>query len=81
MGTRLELGGLTRTDADNIELEAALKELALDLGGDAVKTDVAVGEDGVLHGRHLEGMPRVMCRERGGGTRFRREAGRRAETI
>lgn len=33
------------TNTDNIELEAALQELLLDLGGDAVETDVALGED------------------------------------
>lgn len=84
MGTRLELGGgWARTDADDIELEAALEELALDLGGDAVETNVAVGHDAVLHGRHIEGMPGVMCRERGeGGTRIGEGPDcRRAEAI
>lgn len=36
---------LRLTNANNIELEAALQELLLDLGGDAVETDVALGED------------------------------------
>lgn len=41
------------TDTDDIELETALEELALDLGGDAVETDVALGVDGGRrHGRH-----------------------------
>lgn len=39
------------TDADDIELEASLQELALNLGGDAVETDVTVGEHrGAGHG-------------------------------
>ena len=33
------------TNADNVELKAALQELLLDLGSDAVETDVALGED------------------------------------
>jgi hypothetical protein len=33
------------TNANNIELEATLQELLLDLGGDAVETNVALGED------------------------------------
>jgi hypothetical protein len=33
------------TNANNIELETALQELLLDLGGDAVETDVALGKD------------------------------------
>ena len=33
------------TNANNIELETALQELLLDLGGDAVETDMALGED------------------------------------
>ena len=44
----VDQGGLAETglsNADNIELEAALQELLLDLGGDAVETDVALGED------------------------------------
>jgi len=41
---RLAQTGLA--DADDIELEAALEELLLDLVGDAVETDVALGEDG-----------------------------------
>ena len=36
---------MTRTDADDVELEAALQELLLDLGGNTVETDVALGED------------------------------------
>jgi hypothetical protein len=41
---RLAQTGLT--DTDDIELEAALQELLLNLVGDAVETDVALGEDG-----------------------------------
>lgn len=33
------------TNANNIELKAPLQELLLDLGGDAVETNVALGED------------------------------------
>jgi hypothetical protein len=33
------------TNANNIELETALQELLLDLGGDAVETNVALRED------------------------------------
>ena len=33
------------TNADDIELKAALEQLLLNLGGDAVETDVALGED------------------------------------
>lgn len=44
------------TDADDIELESALQELALDLGGDAVETDMALGMDGSSgHRRHFFG--------------------------
>lgn len=35
-----------RTNTDDVELEATLQELALDLAGDAVETDVALGVDG-----------------------------------
>ncbi|MDA4132867.1 MAG: hypothetical protein OK454_07060, partial [Thaumarchaeota archaeon] len=45
IGTWDELAG-EPTNADDVELEATLKELALDLGGDAVETDVALGVDG-----------------------------------
>lgn len=42
------------TDADDVELETALQELALDLAGDAVETNVALGVDGRRrHGRHF----------------------------
>lgn len=33
------------THADDIELKAALEQLLLNLCGDAVETDVALGED------------------------------------
>jgi hypothetical protein len=36
-----------RTNADDVELEAALQQLLLDLRSDAVETDVGLGEDGV----------------------------------
>jgi len=43
-------------DADDIELKTALQQLLLDLGGDAVEADVALGEDRRLllrvHRRH-----------------------------
>lgn len=44
------------TDADDVELEATLEQLALDLGRDAVETDVALGVDGgSRHGGHCGG--------------------------
>lgn len=43
------------TNADDVELETTLQELALDLGGDAVETDMALGVDGVgRNSSHLE---------------------------
>jgi hypothetical protein len=45
----VDAGRLAQTglaDTDDIELEAALEELLLNLVGDAVETDVALGEDG-----------------------------------
>ena len=45
------------TDTDDVELETTLQELALDLRGDAVETDMALGGDGAGgNGRHLEGI-------------------------
>jgi hypothetical protein len=38
-------GAYFHTDADDIELEASLQELFLDLLGDAVETNVASGEN------------------------------------
>ena len=38
------------TDADDVELEATLDKLLLDLLGDAVETDIALGVDGLLLG-------------------------------
>lgn len=35
------------TDADDIELEASLQQFLLNLGCDAVETNVAFGEDGL----------------------------------
>lgn len=44
------------TDADDIELESALEELALNLGCDAVETDMALRVNGRSgHRRHLSG--------------------------
>lgn len=43
--------GWEHTNTHDIELESALQQLALDLGGDAVETDMAVGEDGGRVGR------------------------------
>lgn len=49
-----------RTNADDIELKAALEQLLLDLGGDGVEADVALGEDAGLllgvHRRHVAGL-------------------------
>lgn len=54
------------TNTHDIELEATLQQLPLDLGSNAVETDMAVGEDGGLlsrssssSGGHYQG----MCRE------------------
>lgn len=42
------------TDADNVELKTTLQELALDLAGDAVETNVALRVDACSrHGRHF----------------------------
>ena len=35
------------TNADDVELEATLQELLLDLRGDAVETDMAPGKDSI----------------------------------
>lgn len=49
---------VTLTDADDVELEAPLDELLLDLLGDAIKTDIALGVDRLLRcsicGSHCE---------------------------
>lgn len=48
------------TNANDVELETTLQELALDLRGDAVETDMALGEDGAGgHGGHLDGSSTV----------------------
>jgi hypothetical protein len=48
-------GKAQRTNADDIELESALQELALDLGCDAVETNMTLREDGLSsHGGHGE---------------------------
>lgn len=39
------------TNTHDIELETTLQQLPLDLGGDAVETDMAVGENGGLLSR------------------------------
>jgi hypothetical protein len=45
-----------RTDADDVELEAPLDALLLNLFGDAVEADIAVREDGLglVRGSHGE---------------------------
>ena len=46
--------GVDLTNADDVELETTLQELALNLRGDAVETDMALGEDAARgHGGHL----------------------------
>lgn len=40
-------GNNERTNADDVELEAALQQLLLNLRSDAVETDMGLGEDGV----------------------------------
>lgn len=48
------MGNGRLTNADDVELETTLEELALDLAGDAVETNVALGVDGRRrHGRHF----------------------------
>lgn len=53
------IGRCTHTNTDDIELKAALEQLLLDLGGDAVEADEALGE-------HALGQLRVH-RRRGHG--------------
>lgn len=48
-------GGCIHTNTHNIELETTLQQLPLNLGGDTVETDVAVGEDGGLLSRSSAG--------------------------
>lgn len=51
-----QMGAVRLTDTDDIELEAALQQLLLDLGRDAVETDMALGSDGARgHGGHFGG--------------------------
>lgn len=45
----------THTDTHDIELEATLQQLALDLRGNAVKTDMAMGENSGLLSRSCGG--------------------------
>lgn len=45
----------TPTDTHDIELETTLQELPLDLRGDAVETNMAVGENGGLLSRSSAG--------------------------
>ena len=60
--SRYSVGGLRAgkdcrfvlTNADDVELEATLQELALNLRGDAVETDMALREDGVLGHGHFD---------------------------
>ncbi len=55
-----------RTNADDVELEAALEQLALDLGCDAVETDMALGVDGGSgHRRHCCGCVDVLGIQKG----------------
>lgn len=57
------------TNTDDIELEAALEELLLDLLGDAVETDVAFGEDGGCLLRGCSGGGHCGCAGASVGTR------------
>lgn len=53
------------TNADDVELETTLQELALDLRRDAVETNVALGVDGAGgHGGHRDGETVRVSRER-----------------
>lgn len=53
------------TDADDVELKAALQQLLLDLVGDAVEADVALGVHRRLLGLHCR---RHCCSVVGGET-------------
>ena len=47
-------GERRHTNADHVELETTLQELALNLAGDAVETDMALGVDArSRHGGHF----------------------------
>lgn len=59
-----------RTNTHHIELETTLQQLPFNLGGDAIETDMAVGEDGGLltrgrggSGSHCGG-DQVKCQKR-----------------
>ena len=54
------------TNADDVELKAALEELALNLGSDAVETDMALGHHRPLLGRLLRGHALLRHRILGG---------------
>lgn len=56
---------LVLTDADDIELETTLQELALDLRGDTVETDMALGVNAVgRNSRHSNGVVGTLGRLR-----------------
>lgn len=63
----------SHTNANHIELETTFEEFALDLGGNAVETDMAFGHHRTLLGRHRschDGPNRLkasVCLERGIG--------------
>ena len=48
MSNDADWGTLRLTNADHIELETTLQQLLLNLRRDAVKTNVAPGEDSIL---------------------------------
>lgn len=59
-----------RTNTHHIKLETTLQQLPLNLGGDAIETDMAVGEDGGLltrgrggSGSHCGGKSQVCEKE------------------
>lgn len=56
----------TLTNADDVELETTLQELALDLRRDAVETNMALGVDGAggIGGHRVEGGAVKLPRER-----------------
>jgi hypothetical protein len=53
--------GSRHTDADDIELESALEELALDLGSDAIESDMALWVDHVRCTRRTVHHLRTGC--------------------
>lgn len=60
-----DLGGVCRTNTDDVELETSLEELLLDLLGDAVETNMASREDSVslIHCRSHIGTENTVAKQ------------------